>query len=303
MTKRTLKYGGKSGILPTVRPVFKRLPIRPKTEYEKEEAAKIEQGFAEGVPLPKRKGFKFERFPSEKQVYTVEERIKRNIEAKIPENIDESSLSNEELWKLKRDEIRRNHLREAYLVEAERLKKLDEIKLKEYEKKKAKEQTVNYEESETTKLTLPTLEAYLKGPIMRKRTKAEEIILKEQRTLNRKTLELQSLESKANKLLDLYHAAGNFITTEEELEQAITEAFEINFSKFDTAQSTIESRLTSLYTSSFTNIDNNERLIADKALGELNGKPGLQVIKDTLDGELERLKREARLQVNQGKVN
>lgn len=298
MTKRTLKFGGKSGILPPVRPVFKHYPIRPKNEFEKAEDAKVEQGFADGIPLPKRRGIKFERFPVEKPVVTVEQRIKRNIDDQVPKNIDQSKLTEDEIWKLKRDEIRRNHLREAYLVEAARLKKLDDVKAQKYEKEKLQQQITQYEDSEATKLTLPTIDSYLAGPIMRKRTKEEEFIMKEQRTLNRKTLELQNQEDKANKLLDLYHAASNFITTEEELEQAITEAFEVNFSKFDTSQSAIESRLVNL-SSGFTNIDNNENLITDRALGEINGKPGLQIVKDTLDGELERLRREAHLKANQ----
>ncbi|ODV78909.1 uncharacterized protein CANTADRAFT_51542 [Suhomyces tanzawaensis NRRL Y-17324] len=297
MGKGVLKYGGKSGILPKVRPVFKRFPIAPKNPDQIAKESKVSQGYAEGVPLPIKKGFTFHREPVEKKVVTVEERIKRNIEDRRP-NVDESSLSQEQLWQLKRDEIRRDYLKQAYLTEAERLKKLEEYKAKAAEREQAFADSHVYEESAASKLTLPTIDSYLQGPIMRQRTEEEQLLVEEQRTLNRKTTELQIKEEKANKLLDLYHAASNFITTEEELEAAINEAFEVNFSKFDGSQSIVESRLVSSGTG-YANIDFNERIIADEVLGEISGKPGLQVIKDTLSGEGEKLKREAQVAVNQ----
>lgn len=297
MGKGVLKYGGKSGILPKVRPVFKRHPIRPLTEQELAKENKVEQGFAEGVPLPKKTGFTFQRIQPPKPVVSVEERIRKTIEERVPTNVDESKLSAEQLWELKRNEIRRDYLKQAYLAEADRLQRLDAYRAKEEEKKKLHSEASEYQQSDAEKLTLPTLDSYLEGPIMRPRTDAEELILQEQRLLNRKTNELHAKEAKANSLLDLYHAASNFITTEEELEAAITEAFEVNFSKFDGSQSIIESRLASTG-SGYANIDYNERIISDHVLGELNGKPGFQTVKDTLSGELEQLKREAQLAIN-----
>lgn len=298
MGKGALKYGGKSGILPVVRPVFKKNPIRPKTPYEIEEQAKLEQGFAEGIPLPKKKGFTFERYPSDKPIITIEERISKVIEPVNTFERDFDKLTQDQIWQTKRNEIRKNFLKEAYISEAERLAKLEKLKMKNIEAQRAKEQVHHYEESEATRLTLPSIQNYLDGPIMRPRTEEEKEIMKEQRIYNRKSLELKQQEEKANDLLDLYHAAANFITTEEELEQAIIDAFEVNFNKFDTAQSSIESKLNPL-ASQFANIDINEQLITDTALGELNGKPGLQVVQDTLNGELEKLRREAQLKANQ----
>ena len=52
MGRNVLKYGGKSGILPKVRPIFRK-PIRPPTEYEQAKEHSIETGYAEGIPLPK----------------------------------------------------------------------------------------------------------------------------------------------------------------------------------------------------------------------------------------------------------
>ncbi|EDK38835.2 hypothetical protein PGUG_02933 [Meyerozyma guilliermondii ATCC 6260] len=296
MGKRALKYGGKSGILPEVRPVFRRYPIIPQPPSDT-----TNQGYADGVPLPSKKGFKFEREPIQRPVITVEERIKQNIDSQAPkEPIDESKLSTDELWRLKRNEIRREHLREAYLKEAERLKRIDELKAKREEKRlrEAKQQTV-HEESEATRLTLPTIDSYLEGPIMRPRTEEEEALKAEQRLLNRKGQELSLKEKKATELLELYHAAANFITTEEELERAIEDAFDVNVSKFESHQMVVENKLSG-YSHAFSSIQANEALITDEVLGEIDGQPGLSTVKSTLDSEIERLKRQAKMVINQG---
>ncbi|CUM63466.1 uncharacterized protein PRCAT00001041001 [Priceomyces carsonii] len=299
MSKRALKYGGKSGILPRVRPVFKRNPIRPKTNDEIAEESKIEQGYAEGIPLPKKRGFKFQRQPVPHPVVTVEERIKRNIEDRSPAIVNESELSHDELWKLKRDEIRRVHLKDAYITEAKRLQRIEELKAeKEAKEKEAKKDIFSHEETEATRLTLPTIDSYLSGPIMRQRTEEEKEILEEKRILNREVKRLEVKEKKANEILELYHAASKFITTEEELDHAIKEAFEVNVSKFERNQLNIENKLQG-YSYAFANANVNEGLVLDEVLGEINGEPGLETVKHTLDGEIERLRREAQLAINQ----
>lgn len=299
MGKRNLKFGGKSGILPRVRPVFKRNPVRPPTAHEIAEEAKLEQGYAEGVPLPKKKGFTFHRHPVKPKVITVEERIKRNIEDRKPSNVDESQLTQDQIWQLKRDEIRRAHLKDAYLTEAKRLQRIEELKAAQREAEEMTKKTdQEYEESLATTLTLPTIESYLKGPLMRDRTEEEKALVQEQRLLNRKTRELELREKSATDLLELYHAAAKFITTEEELEQAIHEAFEVDVSKFESNQMVIVNKLAG-YQQAFANIDASEALVTNQAYGELNGQPGLPLVKDTVDGVIEKLKREAQLAVNE----
>lgn len=298
MGKGILKHGGKSGILPKVRPVFKRFPIRPKTEAELAKDSNIVQGYSEGVPLPQRKGFTFHRTPPQTPVLSVEERIKRNIEDRKPEAVDESKLSSSEIWLLKRDEIRRNYLREAYLVEAERLKKVDEYKLKVAAKEEEYAKSHIYEESVADTLTLPTIDSYLQGPIMRNRTPEEEILIQEQRLINRKTKELGVKEDKANLLLDLYHSAAKFITTEEELELAIKKEFDSHPDSYGRSHSAISAQLLSAG-NGLVHVVRNEALISDKILGELNGKPGLENINDNLSGEGEKLKREAKVVVGE----
>ncbi|KAK6202588.1 mitochondrial ribosomal protein of small subunit [Scheffersomyces amazonensis] len=301
MGKGVLKYGGKSGILPKIRPVFKGNPIRAKLPFEREQEAKVEKGFAEGIPLPKRRGYTFHRVEPEKEVLSVKERIARTIDRKSSENVDLSKLTEREQWAIHRDTIRREFLRSAYLTEAKRLERIDKIKEEQYKKKKKAEAQIGiHEESEAVKLTIPTIESYLKGPIMRQRTKEEQILVEEQRTLNRRTQELEEKSAKATQLLDLYHAASNFITTEEELEAAIVEAFEVRVTDYDRTLDQVKNKLNSAI--SFSNDSEiSRKLIEDRALGEINGKPGLETVKDILSGHAETIRREAEVAVNHDK--
>lgn len=298
MGKRTLKYGGKSGILPRVRPIFRHNPIRPSTQEELAKESEVEQGYAENVPLPVKKGFKFQRKMPPKPVITVEERIRKTIDERTPKQLDTSKMTEEQIWKHKMAEIRREHLREAYLKEYKRLQKIDELEHEKLQQSKLEAEANNeeYEESEATKLTLPTIESYLQGPIVRPRTDVEQAVLEHKRILNRKTRELQAQEERATQLLQLYHQANNFITNEEQLEKAITEAFELKLHKFDLAHLAVRDKLNGSSDSNVTS-SRNEELILDAAHGEINRKPGLNMVQDTIDGQLEKLKREAELAV------
>lgn len=296
LSKRAVKYGGKSGILPEVRPIFRHNPIRPKTDHEKQEDDRIEQGYAEGIPLPAKKGFTFHRKPVEKPVVTVEERIEQH-NARKPK-ADKSQLSGDALWAVQRDELRRQHLKDAYLTEEKRLRRIDELKSKALESThKHQDELEHYQESEATKLTLPTVDSYLKGSIMRPRTHEEQALLEEKRLLNRKTRELKQMEANADELLELYHAAGKFITTEEELAVAIRDAFEVKVGRFESSERLIEDKLFG-YHNTFANTKTTERLVKDAAFGEIDGQPGLETVKDTLSGEAEKTRRAAQTKLN-----
>lgn len=306
MGKGALKFGGKSGILPTPRPIFRRNPIRAPTAEEREHAQLLEQGYAEGVPEPQRAGMKFPRAPLIKPVVTVSERIAATIDRRAQVDAHKASQVKPEVrqssdfeWELKKNEIRREHLRAAYLAEEKRLVKLDELKQKQAKRaqeEKARERV--YEESDATKLTLPTVDSYLQGSLMRQRTPEERAIMEEQRTINRKRQDLAVQEQRALDVLDLYHAASEFITTEAELDQAIKDAFEVNVGKFESKQMAIENKLAG-HAYAVTHQTTNEGLVMDHALGEINGQPGLDSIESTLDGEIERLRLEAQYMASQ----
>lgn len=294
MGKGTLKYGGLSGVLPKVRPVFKRNPIRPPTDSEKAHAASIEQGYAKGVPLPTHRGKPMStRVPVPRNVITVNERIARTIDRRESEEQD-----SRDSWRSERNALRREYLRLVYLKEEKRLQLLDEKTAEAERKKKLADNERLYVELDASRLTLPTIDSYLDGPIMRKRTPEEKAQLQAQRKINRKKME-EALETRrANSLLELYHAAQNFITNETELESAIEEAFEINFSKHDSIRYTVEDRIKMGLAPGSK--EATEQLVMDHVRGEINGRPGVDVVSSTLSGELERLRREATVRVNDG---
>lgn len=298
MGKGTIRFGGKSGLLPKVRPVFKHHPVKPKTHAELAQEKNLEQGYADNVPLPEKKGFTFYRKPKDLPVISVEERIKKYIDDKAPANIDESQLSQDEIWQLKRNEIRREHLREAYVKEFKRLEKIDELKELVAHRENEKASEVAHEESEAYKLTLPTISSFVNGRMMQDRTPEQQALVDEQRILNRKTKQLEVAEKKATELLELYHSASTFITTEEELEQAIKDAFEVNVSKFERNMMNIDNKLSG-YSFAYAQTNTTESLIFDEVFGEIKGQPGLEVVKDTLDGTTQLLKQQAQVNLNE----
>lgn len=291
LSKNALKYGGKSGVLPKLRPIFKKNPIVPKTEAELKADASVEQGYASGVPLPKRKGMNVTRVPVDKPVVPVEERIKKLMEKPLLTK-DKAEMTEEEIWALQRDELRRQYLKEAYEIEAKRLEKIAQLEAKKQKKEAEKAQMKEYEELEATLLTLPTIDSYLKGPIMRLRTPEEQALVEERRKLNRRAMELEVMHNKSTNLLELYHAAGDFITTEKELEEAIKKAFGVNLASLVNNELMVEEKLFG-YTNAHARSSENERLFKDAVLGEVDGKPGVEVVKDTLSGVAEQRRRAA----------
>lgn len=145
--------------------------------------------------------------------------------------------------------------------------------------------------------SLPTMQKILEQGLVRRRTPEEQELLKEQRKLNRRSKELHEKEMKAQKLLELYHSAAKFITTEEQLEEAIYRAFEVDAGKFESAQTSIETKLLSR-SAGYLVGEVNELKITDAVLGQINGKPGLEQIKDVLSGTREQTKREAQLNLS-----
>lgn len=295
--KRTIKYGGKSGILPKVRPIFRHNPIRPDSQEEAMQKAKTEQGYAEGVTTPKIRGVHLPRKPVEKPVISVEERLKKLEQRRQPKK-DVSEMSKHELWQQQREEIRVAHLKDAFTTEAKRLEKLQAMEAHKRQKDASKEVHQNYEASNESTFTLPTIDSYLEGPIMRPRTEEETAIVNAKRTLNRKTQELRVKNAKTVKLLELYHAAGDFITTEEELNDAIHEAFETRIANFEYVKGQVEAKLFD-QVSTFEETSEIEQHIKHVAFGEIDGQPGLDMVKDVLSGEAEKTRREAQGRVNQ----
>jgi hypothetical protein len=301
MGKGNLRFGGKSGVLPKPRPIFRRNPIRPPTAAELQLEAQHEQGYAEGVPEPKRRGMVFPRQPVAKRVVTVQERIERTIEAPRAAAAAAAAAATDPgaKWQWQKEELRRAHLHDAYVAEEQRLARAEAHKLKQ-EARAAEEHRAEtvFEESAATKLTVPTVDLYLQGPLMRPRTEEETQRLLEQRRWNRQHLQHAAREQRLLQVLELYHAALEFITTERELEHAIRDAFEVHVGKFELTQMAVENKLAG-HAYAVLSRGSGEALVRDHVLGEINGQPGLELIESTLDGELEKLRLEAHYRVNE----
>ena len=130
-----------------------------------------------------------------------------------------NELPEEERDAYKRQYYRAQFLKDAYLQEEKRLNRIDELKEKVHQQNLERQARLQQEEKlehQNKNIEgLPTMQALLDKGMMRRRTKEEIELLKEQRNLNRKLKELQDKENQAQKVLELYHAAANFITTKE----------------------------------------------------------------------------------------
>lgn len=297
MGKGVLKYGGKSGILPKTKAIFHR-PIRPLNEIELQKEKAQESGYAEGVPTPKINGKHLPRQQPPRKYITVEDRIK-HIKYPPMSLREMNDLPAEERDAYKRAYYRAEFLKEAYLEEEKRLKRIDELKESVHEKEMAKQRQFEEERKADSSViaSLPTMQKILEQGLIRKRTPEEQELLKEQRKLNRRSKELHEKEMKAQKLLELYHSAAKFITTEEQLEEAIYRAFEVDAGKFESAQTSIETKLLSR-SAGYMVGEVNELKITDAVLGQIDGKPGLEQVKDVLSGTREQTKRQAQLNLS-----
>jgi hypothetical protein len=260
MPRGSAKFGGKSGVLPEVRQIFKQ-PIKPVVR-----PANPNVGYAEGVEHPE--GISREQpLPT---VRTVSGLIKDTV--KDPKSIPDLITLNE----LQKEKVTKAALRRQYYVdslkkEERRLSYTEQKKAqREAEEKRIKEES-KYEMSESTKLTLPTISKLLEGPLMRERTEEEKQLLQAKREANRLDQELRGKENRADDLLDVYYAAENFIVTEEDLKAAIEDAF-------------TTSSLSTVFTGTHANRSHNPALL-DALFGTIKSKPGLVEVEEQITGE------------------
>lgn len=224
------------------------------------------------------------------RVISVEEKIAKTIrEPKNKLTADElNQLPARQYWKQKNADMRRQFLKESYLSEARNLGKREarekKLELATLEESKAAEQ---YEESLAQKLTLPSVEDYLNGPIVRPRTEEEKATLLAKRQLNRTTHELKVQQSKALQLLELYNASNNFIITEAQLDKSVEDAFERHTVGYSNLENLQISR-TSLQEPKFNT------LVKDSLTGVINQGPDLNAVEESLSGEDVSLKHRAK---------
>ncbi|ODQ67993.1 hypothetical protein NADFUDRAFT_44688 [Nadsonia fulvescens var. elongata DSM 6958] len=290
MVKRIAKYGFKSGLLPKsrLRNIAK--------EFARAETDKTAtQGYADPLFVPRGSAAE----PIQKTTKTADEII--NDSAKVSQK-QLSHISPEQKLKSEKATIRRTYLSDSLrlqeLNDKEEWKKLDEMAKKE---KVWRAGLLKTEDSEATKLTLPTINSFLNKPLVEPYTEEQRAILKAKRESNRIALETKFAEQRARQYLDLYQRASKFIVTEEQLEEAIERAVMNGTS--DSSKSTsfynvdiLKSERNNDQVKNFSNaqlVKMHGGMLTDGLVPKLTqelvgstdvGRPGLAEIRDVLNG-------------------
>lgn len=278
MGKGLARHGFKSGVLPVTRSILKNPTTKQEAIIAKVNAPKPKGptgvGYAEGVAHPK----KSHREPSPVKFLDVEEVIHRTAAA--PSSIKNATTSQQET-KLRKAELRRQYLSEAFRQEERRLislGKLMEEKKEALEKEKQAEIAL-LNQTRSSDLTIPTLEGIMEGPMMRTRTPEEKKLHQMKRQYNRELMEFKAKERKLEDLLHLYHVSNEFIVTESQLLKKIDEAFanegsDVLRTRLSMGASRIRSR--------------NESSIGDALFGTMGAGEhvGFPLVKEFLSGEM-----------------
>lgn len=276
MVKRTARFGYKSGILPKPRDILPKL----KTSWEKEAEAKAKVGFADPEMVPKGVPMKpvprKEKFAKERMAHSAREKKK-----------DSDSGSDTAEWRRMSSAMRRKYFIDAHTTEERMNKKAIELREKKFqEAREARLRTDTHEQSEATRLTLPTIEALLDGPFVQHRTPQEAEELRLKRAANRKLHELKHQEQKAESVLELYQQAENFIVTEQQLTHALNREFAGPYKSMRPAH-TISVLQQEVYGQSVRNAAQGN--LARAMLGVTsNNKPGLPEVNEALQQQAEK---------------
>lgn len=280
----------KSGTLPVTRQILK----KPTTgqQYLLDELKKPKPkgvggvGYAKGVQHPRGS----HRNPPPVEFVDVESLIETTV--KEPSRPIAGQLSPQMRERLRKAELRRTYLAEAFRKEEERLIEMHAL-IQKREKLVAEQREREIQElnkPQSSDLTIPSLSSMVEGKLMRNRTPEEEKLLAMKRKYNRETHELRNKESKLRKLLDLYHMSSEFIVTEEQLLNTIENVFSTRAaaSSFETIKTLPETTITK----------RNNAISQDMFFGTStrndNFEVGLPMVQDFISGELNNLHAKAK---------
>jgi hypothetical protein len=269
----------KSGVLPKPRDILPRI----KTFWEIEEESKAPSGFADPDMVPKG----VDPNPKPKHELSMAERIRYSAKQPKAQDTMTKEVGEVTKWKLMASEMRRRYYIDSLQAEDQmNKKKLATREQKFREAREARLKVDNSEESQSTKFTLPTIESFFDGPFVRHRTKEEKAELFMKRAANRKYHEIKHKEKHAEKLLELYQNAENYIITEQALDQEIDKVFtapESTGSNFDLIVKGSSKSVESL----FLNNRAQHALRAELTMRLMgttsNGLPGLPEVEDALN--------------------
>lgn len=273
MGKGVIKYGGKSGLLPKPKEIFKQ-PYKHQV-YKKSG----DSGYAEGILHPKN----ITRDYILPKVSTPEQLLKKSAHEPVKKYSSEeiSKMPILQQFKIKNAEMRRQYLKESYQTEVKRLERVDQFEeQKKLEEEKIKAEKAQHTQSRAEFYTSPTIESYLEGPLVRPRTDEENEVLRLKRESNRLQTKFNIDSAKASNLLELYNGAVNFAITEEKLEKMVDAAFD---SKADDTWK----QITASNPSKISAVKNfgrfNDELV-DIVVDNVNNGPGYNSVEDYLSG-------------------
>ena len=291
MGKGAAKYGFKSGILPSTRSILKNPTVNQTSIIEKVKQAKPKGingvGYAKGIKHPRGS----HRNPPPVQFIDVEEVIHNTVK---PRQKNSEPVSETQKIKLAQAELRRKFLSEALRNEEQRLLKQEQLlkKREQLLQQQRDEELKELSKERSSNLTIPTLEDIMSQPLMRQRTPEEQEILNLKRKHNKEMIEFKAKERKLANLIQLAHAAEEFITTEEQLLATVEKVF---------ASDTQEALRSKLSLSASQQTARNESEISDALLGTLgNGEyVGLPIVKEFLSGEMEQFNENLNSKLNE----
>ena len=221
----------------------------------------------------------------------VEDLIAKTVQA--PKKTKKAS-SEQQLIKTKKADLRRKYLSHAFRAEEQRLLRQEELLKKRETLLQAQRESELKElkKERSSNLTIPTLEDIMNQPLMRQRTPEEQEILNLKRKHNREMIDFKANERKLDNLVQLYHAADDFIVNEEQLLASVEKAFATE------SQDVLRNKLS---VSTSQQIARNETDISDALFGTLgNGKyVGLPIVKEFLSGEMENFSEEVNTKLEQ----
>ncbi|GMM29695.1 mitochondrial 37S ribosomal protein [Martiniozyma asiatica (nom. inval.)] len=270
VSKASLKFGGKSGILPKPRAIFK-------TPYKHEVRSKqSDTGYADGILHPKGTS----RELLQPKVITPEERLAKSASAPKREytKAEIGNMSEEQRFKVMNAEMRRQYLKESYQREVKKLAYQEKLGIEQSKINTEKnEELAHHEQSKAELYTLPTIESMLEGPMVRERTPEEKEMIQLKREHNRFQTQLNVDSQRADKLLELYNSAANFAITEDKLQELVSDAFSENSSAKQEAIAA-KSDWSDINAVAFDN-----KLI-DTIMDRVYNAPGHLYVEDTLNG-------------------
>lgn len=287
-----MRLGSKSGLLPRPKKIFKQ-------PYKHEIYTKPQDtGYAENILHPKN----ISREYQPPKVVTPEQRLARTAKEPAKKYSEEelALLPQAQQDKIRAAKLRRDYLKQSYDTEVKRLAKQEAFQQQrdlEHEQEKAAK--TEHTQSDAEIFTVPTIESYLNGPLIRQRTPEETAELQLRKEANRLQTKLDVDTRRAQSLLELYNASAKFAINEEQVERLVNEAFS-TVAADSQKELYAKSAWSEISPAAF------DDKLMDTILDQVNNGPGFNQVQDQLTGfnnDIKELADQIQTERNEKKMN